>query len=104
MSQIWQYYSRVTVKGYNMTLHTYTTNQCPYKVSTSYTIWFPGRVGVKSFEDLDLNPFVIRIKALPGYMDTAIYNVMYFSTEMWLHFRNVATNLIGHICSHISEM
>ena len=44
------------------------------------------------------------LSALPGYMDKAVYNVMYFSAEMWLHFRNVATNLIGHICSHISEM
>ena len=23
-----------------MTLHTYTPNQCPYQVSTSYTLWF----------------------------------------------------------------
>ena len=43
--------------------------------------------------------------ALPGYMDIAVYNiVLYFSAEMLLHFINVATNLIGHICSHISEM
>ena len=47
----------------------------------------------------------ISLRALPGYMDMAVYNViMHFSTVMWLHFRNVATNLIGHICSHISEM
>ena len=39
-----------------------------------------------------------QLLALPGYMDIAVYNiVLYFSTEMWLHFRNVATNLIGHI-------
>ena len=24
-----------------MTLHTYTPNQCPHPVSTSYTLWFP---------------------------------------------------------------
>ena len=24
-----------------MTLHTYTPNQCPYQVSTSYTLWLP---------------------------------------------------------------
>ena len=29
---------------------------------------------------------------LPGYMDMADV-VMHFSTEMWLHFRNVATNM-----------
>ena len=32
------------VKGQNhgqaMTLHTYSPNQCPYQVSTSYTLWF----------------------------------------------------------------
>ena len=45
----------------------------------------------------------LQYQALPGYMDKAVYNVvMYYSTEMWLHFRNVATNLIGRICSHIS--
>ena len=28
-------------QGHTMTLHTYTPNQCPYQVSTSYTLWFP---------------------------------------------------------------
>ena len=28
-------------QGHTMTLHTYTTNQCPYQVSTSYTLQFP---------------------------------------------------------------
>ena len=27
-------------QGQNMTLHTYTPNQCPYQVSTSYTLQF----------------------------------------------------------------
>ena len=41
--------------------------------------------------------------ALPGYMDMAVYNViMHFSTEMWLHFRNVATHMPYKVCSHIS--
>ena len=26
---------------HTMMLHTYTPNQCPYQVSTSYTLWFP---------------------------------------------------------------
>ena len=44
-------------------------------------------------------------EALPGYMDMAVYNViMHFSTVMWLHFRNVATNMSYKVCSHISEM
>ena len=43
--------------------------------------------------------------ALPGYMDMAVYNViMHFSTEMWLHFRNVATHMPYKVCSHISEI
>ena len=28
-------------QGQTMTLHTYTPNQCPYNVSTSYTLQFP---------------------------------------------------------------
>ena len=28
-------------QGHAMTLHTYTPNQCPYQVSTSYTLQFP---------------------------------------------------------------
>ena len=28
-------------QGHTMTLHTYTPNQCPYQVSTSYTLQFP---------------------------------------------------------------
>ena len=28
-------------QGQTMTLHTYTPNQCPYQVSTSYTLRFP---------------------------------------------------------------
>ena len=28
-------------QGHTMTLHTSTPNQCPYQVSTSYTLWFP---------------------------------------------------------------
>ena len=44
-------------------------------------------------------------KVLPGYMDTAVYNgIMHFYTAMWLHFRNVATNMSYKVCSHISEM
>ena len=27
-------------EGHTMTLHTYYPNRCPYKVSTSYTLWF----------------------------------------------------------------
>ena len=42
------------------------------------------------------------MRVLPGYMDMAVYDViMYFST-MWLHFRNVATNMSYKVCSHIS--
>ena len=28
-------------QGHTMTLHTYNTNQCPYEVSTSYTLETP---------------------------------------------------------------
>ena len=28
-------------QGQTLMLHTYTTKQCPYQVSSSYTIWFP---------------------------------------------------------------
>ena len=33
-----------------MTLHTYTPNQCPYQVSTSYTLQFPRYSPVKILE------------------------------------------------------
>ena len=29
------------IKAHTMILHTYTPNQCPYQVSTSYTLQFP---------------------------------------------------------------
>ena len=27
-------------QGHTMMMHTYTPNQCPYQISTSYTLWF----------------------------------------------------------------
>ena len=39
LRSLWQ--GQRSNQGHTMTLHTATPNQCPYQVSTSYTLWFP---------------------------------------------------------------
>ena len=66
-----------------------------------YTISCPRIHCIKT--NLCLTEYVAfsRSLVLPGYMDTADI-IMHFSTEMWIHFRNVATNMSYKVCKHIS--
>ena len=88
----------------NSSLPCKTASKCDL-VSTFHSI-----IGVmkKTACIIDNRKLASEMPVLPGYINTAVYNViMHFSTRMWLHFRNVATNMSYKFvatflkCSHI---